>query len=198
MLYIMHEKPMYAPLISGSLLAFILTVSSFGADSDSIPFRHHKIQIDPISLIGGSFAGNYECRINPVHAFAIQGAYTMPRLGNSAFAAGIQYRRYYSPVSFWGIFANEGEMTLKIPPFERGDTTTYSFDLSYLTIGADWGKNWYIKKRFPIIFGIGAGIPVKSDLTWKNNVKPTMASTFEAIFLISTAIDLELTIGVNF
>jgi len=180
------------------LLLFALSTTSSAFSTDTIPFRHNKFQIDPISLLTGIVVANYECRITRTHAFAVEGFYSFPGETEKQ-GEGIQYRHYYSPRNFWGIFANSGEFGIHIPPMERGDTTTYSIKMSYLVIGANWGKNWYLKNRFPIIFRFGAGYPVISDLSWKNNLKPpSYASLFEGISRFAVALDSELTIGVNF
>lgn len=180
------------------LAILVFAFSCFGATGDSIQFRHNKIQISPIDMLIGSFMINYEYRFNEVHALAVEGGYTLPLLGNSAEYGGIQYRHYYSQRNFWGIFGNKGETTTLVPSTERGDTTKYSMDLSYLTIGANWGKEWYIKKRFPIVFRIGAGYPVISDIAWKNGIKHSNASIFEGFARFSAALDSELSIGVSF
>lgn len=150
-------------------------------------------------MLVGSFIINYEYRFNEIHAIAIEGGYTLPQQGNSAGSdGGIQYRHYYTQRNFWGIFANNGEASATFPSTERGDTTKYSITITYLTVGANWGKEWYIKKRFPIVFRVGAGYPVISDFVWKNGIKHPSASLFEGITRFSAALDSELSIGVSF
>jgi hypothetical protein len=186
-----------APVFTMVLL--LLAISCSGATRDTIPFRHNKIQISPIDLLVGSFIINYEYRFNEIHAIAVEGGYTLPRQGNSAgFDEGIQYRHYYSQRNFWGIFANNGEASSTFPSTKRDDTTKYTLAISYLTVGANWGKEWYIKKRYPIVFRIGAGYPVISDIAWKNGLRHPEASLIEGITRFFSALDSELSIGVSF
>jgi hypothetical protein len=169
-----------------------------GAERDSIPFRHHRFQIDPLSLLGGSILANYEFKCTPHNALAVEGSYTLPLVGNKGMSAGIQYRYYYTSTAYAGIFGHKGEMAATLPAVERGDTTKYAIELSYATIGVNWGKAWYIKKRYPFAFRIGAGYPVTSIVTWKNDQKYPNARLFENFFRFSSALDSELSIGVSF
>jgi hypothetical protein len=189
------------PIIT--VLICILAIASSGLcrnrDWDSIPPRHHRIQLDPISLLGGTLGGSYEFRFNRHHALALEGFYTFPLLGTEGQIVSGMYRYYYKQNTFGGIFVKNGNQSSKLPAPDRGDTTTYTIDLSYLTIGPNWGKSWYIKKRFPITFRIGMGYPVKREISWKNGLEyPTSPRLFETIYSISLYLDSELTIGVSF
>jgi hypothetical protein len=46
--------------------------------------------MDPISLLTGSLILNYECRVTETHAFAVEGAYTFPLLGNTLWMGDAQ------------------------------------------------------------------------------------------------------------
>jgi hypothetical protein len=167
-------------------------------DWDSVPPRHHRIQIDPTGLLSGSIGGNYEFRFNRHHAAALEGYYTFPVLGSEGSSISGMYRYYYKQNTFGGIFIKNGSQSSQIPS-ERGDTSTYRINLSYIILGPNWGKSWYIKNRFPITFRFGMGYPVTSDVSWKNGLKyPTDPALIETIYSIASCLDLELTIGVSF
>jgi hypothetical protein len=186
----------------GYALICILTLASPGLsrdrDWDSVPPRHHRIQIDPISFLTGSLNAHYEFRFNRHHALAIEGFYTLPLLGVEGQVVGGMYRYYYKQNTFLGLFMNNGEVISKLPP-ERGDTTTYTYSIEYLIIGPNWGKSWYLNNRFPLTLRIGAGYPAISRFAWKNGLKyPTMPSLFENLARFSACLDTELSIGISF
>jgi hypothetical protein len=188
---------------TGIIVLCILAISSSGLcrdrDWDSVPPRHHRIQVDPISFLTGSINANYEFRFNRHHALTLEGFYTIPILGNKSQVVAGMYRYYYKQNTFWGLFLKNGSLSSKLPSPQRGDTTTYTIDMSYMTLGPNWGKSWYLKKRFPITFRIGAGYPVKSEISWKNSLLyPTSPKLFETLFRVSTCLDTELSIGVSF
>jgi hypothetical protein len=189
-------------LTIGSVLICILTLASPGLcrnrDWDSVPPRHNRIQVRPTSLLSGGLSAQYEFRFNRHHALALEGFYQIPLLGVEGQSFGGMYRYYYKQNTFLGLFMNKGEVTSKLPP-ERGDTTTYTYSIEYLTIGPNWGKSWYIKNRFPITFRIGAGYPAISRFAWKNGLEyPTMPVVFRNIARFSACLDSELSIGVSF
>jgi hypothetical protein len=184
-------------------LFIIVSVASSGIcrdrDWDSIPPRHNRIQVDPLSVLGGTVGGNYEYRVDRHHAIALEGYYTFPLFGSKGYVAGGMYRYYYKQNTFIGLFAKKGYQSSSLPSPERGDTTTYTFDLSYLSIGPDWGKSWYLLGRFPITVRAGIGLPIQSEFSWKDGTAyPANPELLETLFRISTILDAELTIGVSF
>lgn len=186
----------------GCVLICILTIASSALcrdrDWDSVPPRHHRIQVRPISLLSGALNAQYEFRFNRHHALAIEGIYQIPLLGAEGQGVGGTYRYYYKQNSFLGLFVNNGESSarLKLP---RGDTTTYTYTISYLTIGLNWGKSWYLKNRFPFTFRIGAGYPAINRFAWKNGLEyPTSPLLFENVARFSASLDGELSIGISF
>lgn len=180
------------------MLAFVMfSAAALFAQEDSIPLRHHRIQTNPLSLLMGGFYGGYEFRMNEHHAAAVEGEYVLPVLGTKSWAAGGGYRYYYHRYSFAGIFANKGDLSVEIPG-ERGDNNIYSIELSYLTIGLNWGRAWYLKKRFPFAIRIGAGFPVQSDVAWKDNNPHPQKELMEGLFLFSSCLDGVVSIGISF
>lgn len=185
------------------ILICILTIASSGLcrdrDWDSVPPRHHRIQIDPLGLLGGSLGAHYEIRFNRHHALALEGYYTFPLLGSKGRIMGGMYRYYYKQNTFGGIFVKNGYLSSKLPSPERGDTTTYTYSIEFLTIGLNWGKSWYLKKRFPLTLRIGAGYPAINRFVWKNGIEyPEMPSLFENMARFSACLDSELSIGISF
>jgi hypothetical protein len=188
------------PIIN--VLICIMAIASSGLcrdrDWDSVPPRHNRIQIDPISFLTGSLNANYEFRFNRHHALAIEGFYTLPLLGSEGQHVGGMYRYYYKQNSFGGLFINSGDLSTRLTP-PRGDTMTYTYHIEYLTIGLNWGKSWYIKNRFPITFRIGAGYPAISRFSWKNDLEfPIQPSLIEKMAQFAVCLDGELSIGVSF
>lgn len=185
-------------IFCGSMLLLLALVSGiFAEGKDTTTIRHNKLQIDPLSLIVGGLYGYYEFRPIFHHALAINGGYTFPLLGTKAWLTGANYRYYYNRRAFVGLAANRAYQFMKLPSTERGDTTKYSLEVSYLNICANWGKTWYLRNRFPLTFRIGAGYPVTSELTWKNGRHP-LADMYEAMYRFMTCLDSELSIGVSF
>jgi hypothetical protein len=197
-IYFNGMKPI--EIIKNTCLIAVLVCSATSAvERDTVPIKHHRIQCNPIALLSATLYAQYEYRINLHHALAIEGSYSIPVMGNEGRAFGGMYRYYYKRNNFCGLFINNGNQSMRLPSPERGDTTTYTIDLSYLTIGPNWGKTWYINKRFPLTFRIGAGYPVQNDLTWKNGLKyPTSPKLFETIIRIGACLDGELSIGISF
>ena len=181
-----------------AILALVMFSSAtLFAETDSIPLRHHRIQTNPLSLLMGGLYGNYEFRMSQHHAVAVEGEYVLPLLGTKAWAAGGGYRYYYHKYSFLGIFANKGDLSVEIPG-QRGDNNTYTVELSYLTIGANWGRAWYLKNRFPFAIRIGAGFPAQSDLSWKDNNPHPEKKLMEGLYRFSACLDGALSIGISF
>ena len=181
------------------LIAVLVCSASSAANQDTVPVKHHRIQCNPIALLSATLYAQYEYRINLRHALAVEGAYSIPVMGNEGWAFGGMYRYYYTRNNFLGLFINDGTQSMRLPSPQRGDTTTYTIDLSYLTIGPNWGKTWYIKNRFPFTLRLGAGYPVHNMLSWKNGLKyPTSPELFENIIRIGACIDGELSIGISF
>lgn len=109
------------------------------------------------------------------------------------------YRYYYKQNTFWGLFAKSGFQSSKLPAPDRGDTATYTFDLSFITIGPNWGNSWYVANRFPITFRIGMGLPINNELSWKDGrAYPLSPQLMETILKAGSFFDLELTIGISF
>jgi hypothetical protein len=168
------------------------------AGKDTAAIKHHRLQIDPVSLLVGGLYGYYEYRINFHHALAINGGYTYPLLGTEAWLAGANYRYYYNRRTFVGLVVNNGFQSFKLPSTERGDTTKYPLEISFLNVGANWGRVYYLMKRFPLTLRFGAGYPVKSELTWKNGLRHPEADTYESLYRFISCLDSELSIGVSF
>ena len=164
-----------------------------------MPPRHNRIQLNPLGLLSGTVGGNYEFRFDRHHALAIEGFYTIPLFGSKGNGLGGIYRYYYKQNTFLGIFFRSGFLSSKLTSPVRGDTTTYTLDLSYTTIGPNWGKAWYFKKRFLICYRIGIGYPIKQELAWKNDLAyPESPKLIETLYGISACMDSELTIGISF
>jgi hypothetical protein len=168
-------------------------------DWDSVPPRHNRIQLNPLGLLSGTVGGNYEFRFDRHHAFAIEGFYIIPLLTSKGHAFGGMYRYYYKQNTFFGLFFKKGLGSSKLPSPEQRDTTSYTLDFSYTTLGPNWGKAWYINNRFPISFRIGIGLPMQNEVSWKDESKyPWNPKLFETTTRISSLFDGEVTIGVSF
>jgi hypothetical protein len=182
------------------VLALVLVVcisAASAAEKDPAAIKHNRLQIDPSSLIVGGLYGYYEFRPIFHHALAVDGGYSFPLLGTRAWQAGANYRYYYNRTSFVGLVANRAYQFMKLPSTERGDTAKYPLEVSWLNVGANWGKTWHLFKRFPLTFRVGAGYPVDYELAWKEERHP-WARIYETMYRFTACLDSELSFGVSF
>ncbi len=189
-------------------IVFITTVPSFSQVDSSDTLKNnskHSIQLNPIGLILGSCAGNYEVLLGRRHGIVIEGTYVFPSLSkNKGYGAALLYRFHLKPEmnsKFLGAFLRKDRVASSIVVGER-IKETYDYSVSSLCFGADYGwRKQLFKTKLNYAFRIGLGIPV-TTFQWKNGRPESLGgmqtATFEKIMKYSLALDSELTVGFSF
>jgi hypothetical protein len=180
------------------LLFFILPLAIPAHTQDTVALKHHFFGIDPIDACLGSAIGTYEFTAGK-HGVFMAGNYTFPLLGTKAYAGSLGYRYHFNQANtgtFIGPYFKYGKSHSSVTDESR---TTYSYDFTYASIGANWGyrRNLWKKYRLYYTFRIGAGYPF-STLTWKGETPESIGGmslhSFSNIIKLPAFLDSELTL----
>ncbi len=180
---------------------FMMSLSGIAsAQGEALPTsKSNAFNFNPLGLVLGALAGNYEHLFGNRHGVMVKGAYLF---GNaSGFSVGAHYRHHYhvqqnhaglnSP--FWGPFITYEKSSSTVTDPNRN---SYSVDIEFLKAGANWGRRWIFGNTFNLALRIGYGFPFIADFTWDN--EPENARTVESITNVFGGIDGEISIGFAF
>lgn len=165
--------------------------------------RDNAVNIYPIALVTGNFAGNYEHLFNNRHGLMVQGSFAFGKA--TGFSAALHYRYHYfskpqhtglnSP--FWGPFAYYEKSNADVKVKSDDIDTTYNVDVTYMKVGANWGRRWMWGNGFNIGFRIGYGLPLIAEFDWHGETTDLIEQV-ESITKVVAGIDGEFSIGIAF
>jgi hypothetical protein len=157
----------------------------------------NALNINPLSVVFGSFGGTYEHLFGDKHGVFIEGSISFN--GGGGFTIG--YRRHIGEnkgslnSAYWGPFVSWRSTIIDIKDSDTDEK--YDLDFELLIIGINRGARHHLKGPFNYAWRVGYGFPVYSDFSWSPR-RYDEYKTIEAVTKILGGIDAELSIGIEF
>jgi hypothetical protein len=163
----------------------------------------NAVNINPVSLIWGNISASYERFLGDKHGAMLQAAFFL----KSGFGVAGHYRYHYfkndshSGISspFIGAFVcfEQTKDDANIKNSSAGTTNVNHIDVTYLKIGANWGRRWVLSNKMNIAARIGYGFPVIANFKWRTDPLTDKSKT-ENSKKYWNGVDAELSLGYTF